>query len=58
MTTRLHSKDEDKLEYYLGRKLECKDQNKIVLHQPGHVKKLLEPFLNGRLQSKYYITRC
>ena len=44
VATKVALTDEGKLEYYLGGELEYKDQNTIVLHQQGYIKKLLEYF--------------
>ena len=44
VATRFALTDEGKLEYYLGGELEYKDQNTLVLHQRGYIKKLLERF--------------
>ena len=44
VATRFALPDEGKLEYYLGGELEYKDQNTLVLHQRGYIKKLLERF--------------
>ena len=44
VATRFALTNEGKLEYYLGGELEYKDQNTLVLHQRGYIKKLLEHF--------------
>ena len=44
VATRFALTDEGKPEYYFGGELEYKDQNTLVLHQRGYIKKLLERF--------------